>query len=68
MKRTQPESATNQGEEQNVNQIAAVVLRAILVTLVTTLASVAVEEIRRYNEDRNEDGWQQPYDGDYDRW
>ena len=51
-----------------MNQIAAVVLRAILVTLVTTLASVAVEEIRRYNEDRNEDGWQQPYDGDYDRW
>jgi len=50
-----------------VNQIAAVVLRAILVTLVTTLASVAVEEIRRYN-DKNEDGWQQPYDGDYDRW
>jgi len=51
-----------------VNQIAAVVLRAILVTLVTTLASVAVDEIRRYNEDRNEDGYYQPGYDEYDRY
>ena len=51
-----------------MNEIAAVVLRAILVTLVTTLASVAVEEIRRYNKDRNEDGYYQPQHDEYERW
>ena len=51
-----------------MNQILLAVAKAVLVTLVSTLAAIGIEEIRKYNEDRNEDGWQQPYDGDYDRW
>jgi len=51
-----------------VNEIIAAVAKAVLVTLISTIAAITVEKIRRYNEDRNEDGWQQPYDGDYDRW
>jgi hypothetical protein len=51
-----------------VNQILAAVVKAVLVTLVSTLAAIGIEEIRRYNEDRNEDGYYQPGYDEYDRY
>jgi len=51
-----------------VGQILESVIKAVMLTIISSLAAIAVEKIRRYNEDRNEDSWQQPYDGDYDRW
>jgi hypothetical protein len=53
---------------KNVNQILSAILKAVLVTLVSTIAAVAVEKIRRYKEDRHEDGWHQPDYDDYERW
>lgn len=50
-----------------MNQIVAAVLKAVLVTLVSTVAAIVVEKIRRYNEDRDEDYYQPQYD-EYDRW
>jgi len=51
-----------------VNQILESVIKAVMLTIISSLAAIAVDKVRRYNEDRNEDGWQQPYDGDYERW
>jgi hypothetical protein len=50
-----------------VNQIVAAVLKAVLVTLVSTLAAIGIEKIRRYNEDKREDYYQPGYD-EYDRY
>jgi hypothetical protein len=50
-----------------VNQIVAAVLKAVLVTLVSTLAAIGIEKIRRYNEDKNEDYYQPHYD-DHENW
>lgn len=68
MKRNHLEPAHNQGEEQNVNQILLSVLKAVLVTLVSTLAAIGIDKIRRYNEDRNEDGYYHPGFDEYDRY
>jgi len=51
-----------------VNQILLAVAKAVLVTLVSTLAAIGIEEIRKYNEDRNEDGYYQPQHDEYERW
>ena len=51
-----------------MNQIVAAVLKAVLVTLVSTLAAIGIEKIRRYNEDKNEDYYHQPQYDEYDRW
>lgn len=40
-----------------MNEIIAAVAKAVLVTLVSTLAAIGIEKIRRYNEDREEDGY-----------
>ncbi len=51
-----------------MNQIIAAVLKAVLVTLVGTIASIAVEKIRRYNEDKDEDGYYHPGYDDHENW
>jgi len=51
-----------------VNQILAAVVKAVLVTLVSTLAAIGIEKIRRYNEERNEEGYYQPGYDEYDRY
>lgn len=38
-----------------MNQIVSAVLKAVLVTLIGTIASIAVEKIRRYNQDKDEE-------------
>lgn len=37
-----------------MNQIVSIVLKAVLVTLVSSIAAIAVEKIRSYNQDRSE--------------
>ncbi|KXS31661.1 MAG: hypothetical protein AWT59_2220 [Candidatus Gallionella acididurans] len=51
-----------------MGQIIAAVLKAVLVTLVGTIASIAVDKIRRYNEDKNDDGYYQPGHDDHENW
>ncbi|MEJ1959754.1 MAG: hypothetical protein WDM70_10315 [Nitrosomonadales bacterium] len=54
-----------------MNQILASIAKALLVTLVSTAATIAVDKIRRYNAQRNndEDGYyNQPYYDEYDHW
>ena len=51
-----------------MNQILAAVVKAVLVTLVSTLAAIGIEKIRRYNEERNEEGYYQPGYDEYDRY
>lgn len=51
-----------------MNQILAAVLKAVLVTLISTVASICVDKIRRYNDERNEDGFYQPQYDEYDRY
>ena len=52
-----------------MNQILLSVLKAVLVTLVSTLAAIGIEKIRRYNEEnRNEDGYYHPGFDEYDRY
>lgn len=63
-----PSPLITQGEETNVNQILAAVVKAVLVTLVSTLAAIGIEKIRRYNEERNEEGYYQPGYDEYDRY
>jgi len=67
MKRNHLEPAQHQGEEQNVNQIVSAVLKAVMVTLISTIASICVDKIRRYNEEKRED-YYQPYDDDHENW
>jgi len=55
-------------EGHNVNEIIAAVAKAVLVTLISTIAAITVEKIRRYNEDRNEDGYYHPGFDEYDRY
>ena len=50
-----------------MNNILAAVAKAVLVTLVSTVAAIIVENIRRHNQDRDDDYDQSHYD-DYDRW
>ena len=50
-----------------VNPILASILKALLVTLVSTVAAIALEKIRRHNQDRYDDYDQSHYD-DYGRW
>jgi len=52
-----------------VNQIVAAVLKAVLVTLIGTIASICVDKIRRYNhEEQNEDGYYHPGFDDHEDW
>ena len=51
-----------------MNEIIAAVAKAVLVTLVSTLAAIGIEKIRRYNEDQNEDGYYHPGYDEYDRY
>ena len=51
-----------------MNEIIAAVAKAVLVTLVSTLAAIGIEKIRRYNEDREEDGYYHPGFDEYDRY
>jgi hypothetical protein len=51
-----------------VNQILLSVLKAVLVTLVSSIAAITVEKIRRYNEDRDDDGYYHPGFDEYDRY
>jgi len=67
LKRTHP-SPHQPWRDHDVNEIIAAVAKAVLVTLVSTLAAIAVEEIHRYNEDRNENGYYQPQHDEYERW
>jgi len=39
-----------------------------MLTIISSLAAIAVDKVRRYNEDRNEDGYYQPQHDKYDRW
>ena len=50
-----------------MNPILASILKALLVTLVSTVAAIAVEKIRRHNQGRDDDFDQSHYD-DYGRW
>jgi hypothetical protein len=51
-----------------MNQIALAVLKAVLITLVGTVASICVEKIRRHNEDKEEDSYYRPGYDEYDRY
>lgn len=51
-----------------MNQIFAAIAKAVLVTLVSTLAAIAVEKIRYYNEDKHESGLHQQNYEEYDHW
>jgi hypothetical protein len=51
-----------------VNEILLSVLKAVLVTLVSSIAAITVEKIRRYNEDRNDDGYYHPGHDEYDQY
>ena len=53
-----------------MNQILAAVVKAVLVTLVSTLAAIGIEKIRRYNQDKREDDYyrQNHYDDDHENW
>ena len=50
-----------------MNQILAAVAKAVLVTLVSTVAAIVVDQIRRYNESRD-DGFYHPGHDEYDHW
>ena len=50
-----------------MNQILAAVAKAVLVTLVSTIAAIVVDQIRRYNESRD-DGYYHPGQDDHERW
>lgn len=49
-----------------MGQIVEAIAKAILVTLVTTLAAIAVEKIRQHNDNQDEDGYFHPGDDEYD--
>ena len=52
-----------------MNEIIAAVAKAVLVTLISTIAAITVEKIRRYNhEEQNEDGYYHPGYDEYDRY
>ena len=51
-----------------MNQIFAAVLKAVLVTLVSTLAAIGIEKIRRYNQDRDDEGYYHPGYDDHENW
>ena len=51
-----------------MNQILVAVVKAVLVTLVSTLAAIGIEEIRRYNNESRDDGFYHPDQDEYDRW
>jgi hypothetical protein len=68
IQRNHIEPVKNQGGAWIVNQIILAIAKAVLVTLVSTLAAIAVEKIRYYNDDRNERVWNQPGDNEYEHW
>jgi len=51
-----------------MGQIIAVITKAILVTLVSSLAAICIEHIRRHNQDQNEAEWNQPRYDEHEDW
>jgi len=51
-----------------VGQILATIAKAVLVTLVSTLAAIGIDKIRRYNEDRENNYYDHPGWGNHDDW
>lgn len=53
-----------------MGQIFAAIAKAVLITLVSTLAAIAVEKVRRYNEDKRENDYHYHDHGwdDSDHW
>ena len=52
-----------------VQQVFAVIAKAVLVTLVSTLAAVVVEKIRLYNEGRDEEpNYHRAQYDEYEHW
>ena len=51
-----------------MNQIVISVLKAVLITLIGTIASIALEKVRHHNEDKFEGDYYQPGDDEYDRY
>ena len=51
-----------------MNEIIAAVAKAVLVTLISTIAAITVEKIRRYNQDRDEEGFYHPGFDDHENW
>ncbi len=51
-----------------MNQIAIAVLKAVLITLIGTIASIAVEKIRRHNDEKDQDDYYQPGYDEFDRY
>lgn len=52
-----------------MQQVFAVIAKAVLVTMVSTLAAVVVEKIRLYNEGRDEElNYHQSQDDEYEHW
>jgi hypothetical protein len=51
-----------------VNQIAISVLKAVLITLIGTIASIAVEKVRQHNDDKEQEDYYQPDYDEYDRY
>ena len=53
-----------------MQQVFAVIAKAVLVTLVSTLAAVVVEKIREYNSGNHEEALhlRQPQYGEYEHW
>ena len=50
-----------------MNDILVSIIKAVLITLVTTTTAIAVEKIRRHNEERNECQYQPGFD-EYEHW
>ena len=59
-----------QGKERQVNQLLIEVAKAVLITLITTLATIAVEKIREHNSSKRleDDDYQyrQPYHDEFE--
>ena len=51
-----------------MGNIFSTIAKAVLITLVSSIAALAVEKIRRYNQDKDDDDFYHPGFDDYDRW
>jgi hypothetical protein len=56
---------TIQGRRIHVLQLAEAVLKAVLVTLISTVATISVEKIRHYNIEKREESL---HHEDFDHW
>ena len=51
-----------------MGQILESVIKAVMLTIISSLAAIAVDKIRRYNQDRDEEGYYHPGYDDHEDW